>query len=121
MQHVVTHGVVQYPRDTGGNLPYILHYGIDFDIGDSYHWNLTLTPTPILTLILIPTLTLTLTLTPILTPILTLTPALTLTLALALTLTRRQLQLEQDGLQEARHLKVPGPLLRRAAQAAHPA
>ena len=35
----MTHGVVQYPRDTGGKLPYILHYGIDFDIGDSYNWN----------------------------------------------------------------------------------
>ena len=35
----MTHGVVQYPRDTGGSLPYILHYGIDFDIGDNYNWN----------------------------------------------------------------------------------
>ena len=39
MQHVITHGVVQYPRDSGGKLPYILHYGIDFNIGDSYNWN----------------------------------------------------------------------------------
>ena len=39
VQHVVTHDVVQYPRDSGGSLPYILHYGIDFDIGESYNWN----------------------------------------------------------------------------------
>ena len=65
----MTHGAVQYPRDTGGSLPYILHYGIDFDIGDSYNWNPTLT----LTL----TLTLALTLTLILTLILTLTLPLT--------------------------------------------
>ena len=36
---MITHGVVQYPRDSGGKLPYILHYGIDFNIGDSYNWN----------------------------------------------------------------------------------
>ena len=64
---MITHGVVQYPRDSGGKLPYILHYGIDFNIGDSYNWNKmvykkldisrcqgTLTLTPTLTLTLTP-------------------------------------------------------------------
>ena len=35
----MTHGVVEYPSSTRATLPYILHYGIDFNIGDSYNWN----------------------------------------------------------------------------------
>ena len=40
VQHVITHGVVMYPSNTGGRTePHIIHYGIDFNIGANYNWN----------------------------------------------------------------------------------
>ena len=50
VQHVVTHGVVRYPSEAftfgereglkgADKQPYILHYGIDFNIGSDYNWN----------------------------------------------------------------------------------
>ena len=40
VQHVVTHGVVRYPAEVRSfgdvkGAPYILHYGIDFNIGSA--------------------------------------------------------------------------------------
>ena len=41
VDHVVTKGVVMYPRDVFSvrNLPHIIHYGIDFTVGNRYSWN----------------------------------------------------------------------------------
>ena len=41
VDHVVTKGVVMYPRDvfSARNPPHIIHYGIDFNVGNRYSWN----------------------------------------------------------------------------------
>ena len=41
VDHVVTQGVVMYPRDVLGKhtTPHIIHYGIDFSVGNRYTWN----------------------------------------------------------------------------------
>jgi hypothetical protein len=40
VDHVITSGVVEYPSSVRPTQePYIIHYGIDFNIGPSYNWN----------------------------------------------------------------------------------
>lgn len=41
VEHRVTHGIVAYPSELpwSGQDPFILHYGIDFNIGPDYNWN----------------------------------------------------------------------------------
>ena len=47
LRHILTHGVVKYaqwPQDHLGKKdyirdPYLIHYGIDFNIGANYNWN----------------------------------------------------------------------------------